>query len=240
MANITVPHKRLTQDPPHHGWGLWRQWVVANATGELVGLGSSALLGFGVVTFINPETLVGAFIMAAVMIFLGAFLEGAVVGLVQWRVLRQVLKDLKLQTWASASIVGAGIAWTLGMIPSTVMAINSDGNNVSPPTEMSDMVMYGLAALMGLVLGPILGIPQWRVLRHHVSRAGWWVPANAVAWAAGMPLIFVGMGFIPAEGIGITAVLVLLSTLLATGALVGAIHGFVLIWLFANGQKGGK
>jgi hypothetical protein len=48
---------------------------------------------------------------------------------------------------------------------------------------MNDLVIYALAAGMGLILGTILGVPQWLALRRHVPKAGWWVPANALAWS---------------------------------------------------------
>lgn len=96
---------------------------------------------------------------------------------------------------------------------------------------MSDQLIYALAAGMGLVLGPLLGVPQWLVLRRHLSRAGWWVPANALAWMLGMVVIFVGTGFIPVQGITLPAALVLLLFVVAAGAVVGAVHGLVLIWL---------
>ena len=42
-----------------------------------------------------------------------------------------------------------------------------------------------LSAVLGAVLGASLGIAQWLVLRRQVSRAGWWVLANTVAFAVG-------------------------------------------------------
>jgi hypothetical protein len=76
-----------------------------------------------------------------------------------------------------------------------------------------------------------LGLPQWWVLRQHLQRASWWIPANALAWMAGMVLIFAGTSLMPEEGITATIVLVMLTILLLAGAVVGAIHGLVLIWL---------
>jgi hypothetical protein len=69
------------------------------------------------------------------------------------------------------------------------MALNGDTANSAPAPEISDTLVYLLAAAMGLVLGPVLGVPQWWVLRRHVAHAWWWIPANAAAWALGMPVI---------------------------------------------------
>lgn len=96
---------------------------------------------------------------------------------------------------------------------------------------MGNLATYGLAALMGLALGPILGLPQWWVLRRHVERASWWVPANALAWACGMVVVFIGAGTVPAEGVSLSLIVILIATLAAAGAVVGAIHGLALMWL---------
>jgi hypothetical protein len=32
------------------------------------------------------------------------------------------------------------------------------------------------------ILGTSIAVPQWLVLRAHVSQAGWWVLASAVSW----------------------------------------------------------
>jgi hypothetical protein len=41
--------------------------------------------------------------------------------------------------------------------------------------------------------GAVLSFAQWLVLRGKVKRAGLWIPANMLAWAFGMPVIFLGM-----------------------------------------------
>jgi NhaP-type Na+/H+ or K+/H+ antiporter len=96
---------------------------------------------------------------------------------------------------------------------------------------MSDLMVYTLAAGMGLVLGAILGLPQWLALRRYVPHAGWWVPANALAWMLGMVVIFIGTSLIPASGFSWQIAILLLMFVVAAGAVVGAVHGWCLIWL---------
>jgi hypothetical protein len=117
------------------------------------------------------------------------------------------------------------------MIPSTFLFTGPDTGTAASAAEMSDMTIYGLAAVMGFVLGSVLGTPQWLVLRRHVQRAGWWILANSVAWACGMVVVFMGTNFIPAEGIDLRVGLILAFFLAVAGATVGAVHGLVLIWL---------
>ena len=122
------------------------------------------------------------------------------------------------------------MAWTLGMLPSTLMSAGSDAGS-SAPSEPGAGMVYGLAALMGLVAGTILGTPQWLVPRRHVRRAALWIPANALAWMPGMILAFVGADLIFSGGIGTSTVVRAIAILVAIGAVVGAIHGLALVWL---------
>jgi len=51
-----------------------------------------------------------------------------------------------------------------------------------------------LSAVLGAALGASLGIAQWLVLRRQVSRAGWWVLANTVAFAVGGAVVEAASG----------------------------------------------
>jgi hypothetical protein len=229
MAEILTQSNRHRLDVPRWDWNLWRRWVIANALGELVGLGAAAVAGVALVQLFEATLSTFASLAGAgVMILLGTF-EGVIVGLAQWLVLRRQFPALSRRAWALASAAGAFVAWTLGMLPSTLIDFGADAAG-APPPQMSDLLMYALAAAMGAVLGPILGIPQWLALRRHVRHAAWWIPANAAAWALGMPVVFIGASSAPTGGLpGLVATGVL--TAAAAGAVVGAIHGLALIWL---------
>jgi hypothetical protein len=134
---------------------------------------------------------------AFLAIVLGAIVEGGIVGYAQWQALHPFLPDVPRVSWIRATMAGAGVAWVLGMVPSTVMSLReasaggpSSGGNAPP--EMEGPIVYLLAALMGLLLGPILGAFQWKVLRRHIDNALLWLPANGLAWALGMAAIFLG------------------------------------------------
>jgi len=211
---------------------FYRRWVWANGWAELLGLGATLLLGwFGTRAFSPADAspliiLAGAF---AAIVF-GTLLEGILIGFAQARVLHDRLAALAPRSWILATASGAAVAWALGMIPSTVINL-LNSQPASPMSEFPDSPQYLLAAAMGMVLGVILGSSQWRVLRHHVPHAGFWVGANAVAWTIGMPLIFLGMDTL-SENASVTRIgLTVLATCLAAGLAVGAIHGWALIRL---------
>ena len=219
-------------------WRLWRQWVLANALGETVGLGATLLIGAFLLGQAEPT--IGAVPAVILGVLAGTFIEGSVVGTSQWLVLRHPLPRMRWGVWMGATALGACIAWTLGMIPSTVMTTGTESGTSAAPGQMSDLVIYALAAGLGLVTGSILGAPQWLALRPHLPKAGWWVLANALAWAVGMVVIFIGTSFIPASGMTWSLALLLLFFVAAAGTLVGAIHGLFLIWMLQLREQAEK
>jgi hypothetical protein len=210
---------------------LWSRWVVANALGEALGLGSTALVGLALFPALNEGNgLLAALAVAVLAIVAGTAIEGLIVGTAQWLVLREPLPDLAWRTWAVATAIGAGIAWTFGMLPSTLMSLGQDAEQ-GAATEPSALVIYALAFAMGLVLGPVLGCAQWLVLRRHLAGAGIWMPANALAWAFGMVIVFAGVSALFDRGVSPGSVILAVLSLAATGAVVGGIHGLALIRL---------
>ncbi len=207
---------------------LWLQWILANAASETVGLGTTLLIG--AFLLVQAEPTIGALPAVALGVLAATVIEGSIVGTAQWLVLRRPLEKMRWRTWVLATALGACVAWTLGMIPSTLLFTGPD-SGAAAPGEMSDLMIYTLFAAMGIALGAILGAAQWLALRRHVPKAGWWVPANALAWMLGMVVVFLGTSFIPAEGITVPVALLLLMFVVAAGAVVGAVHGLVLIWL---------
>ena len=207
---------------------FWWHWVVANSLAELLGLGTVASVGYVISSQVaEPHGLSQALALASAFILLGAF-EGLVVGWAQARLLK--LRLPKLTGWVRASVVGAVFAWVIGMVPSTLMRVGQSAEATQPP-DISEPLRLLLAAGLGLAAGPILAFFQWRRLRQHVPHSGWWLPANAVAWAVGMPIVFLG-AHVGAYLTGNIAIVVAVAVALAAaGAAVGAIHGRVLLWL---------
>lgn len=214
---------------------LYLRWIFANAVGEAVGLGLTALVGATAVLYAGGETSgLVTLALALLAIVAGALVEGTVVGTAQWWVLRDPLPLMPWRTWTVATGAGAFVAWTLGMVPSTVVSLGETGGQAGASAEPSIVVVFGLAFLMGLVLGPVLGFAQWFALRRFVDRAVLWLPANALAWAFGMLVIFAGVELAMSGEFGPGTVLVLAATLLCAGAIVGAVHGLALVRLLGS------
>jgi hypothetical protein len=233
MVTVNTRQSSVVRSHLRRGWQLWWRWVLANAVSEAIGLTVTAVVAIAAtLTLESKGTPRFASLAVAALIILAGTFEGLVVGLTQWLVLRQALANLSGKLWVKATALSASIAWTLGMAPSTIMSFTETATT-DVQVQPSDSVIYGLSALMGLVLGLIFGAAQFLVLRRHLPRAGWWAPANSLAWAIAMPIIFVGAGLVPEGGVGWLALLIGLTTGAVAGAVVGIINGLFLTWLLS-------
>jgi len=213
------------------GFSFWARWVLANSAAETVGLGGAFLAGYAIVSLVGArEGSVSALLLGGLAIALG-MLEGAIVGAAQGLVLRRRLPGLSVRKWVLGTAAGALVAWTLGMLPSTIMSF---GPQQAGPAaaDIPDLFVYAAAAGLGAVAGTILASAQWLVLRRHVSKAWRWLPANAAAWMVGMPMTFIAADRIQPQTLPVVIGFSILVAVALAGAVVGAIHGFILTrWL---------
>jgi hypothetical protein len=127
--------------------------------------------------------------------FIGEVGVGIALGLGQWLVLRQSIPQAGWWIWAST------VGWAFGQAMIVVGEITPPGSGL----------INSVAA--GTVLGTLLGIAQWFVLRRSVRHANWWVIMSAVGWAIGLTGIFGGT---------------------LVGAVAGAVTGLTLDWLLRH------
>jgi hypothetical protein len=196
--------------------------VLANMAGEVAGFGLATAVGLAAAQVIGRLAGFGQAVAMATGVVLVGAAEGTAVGLAQWLALRAALPAIPRRAWVGATVAGAVGAWGAGM------AIGARaGDRLEALASGSPAV---LALCVGLVAGTLLSLFQWPVLRRAVPGAGWWVPAHAVAWAAGMVVAFAGVGAVsperPLQAAGIGA-----ATGLAMGAVVAALTGLTLVRL---------
>jgi hypothetical protein len=217
------------------GLEFYRRWVQANAWAEGLGLGATLVLAGLLGQHLGaPRSVATALTEAVGAIATGTLLEGALLGAFQAAVLRDHLPGLWPATWIAATTAGAAVAWTLGMVPSTVMSLASSAPGNPAPSPPEGLLALLLAAGLGLVLGPFLGVPQALLLRKWVAQPWRWVPANMLAWAAGMPLVFLGMGTMPEHPSLLRGVLTAFTAAFGAGLVVGLIHGRFLLSLLTR------
>lgn len=220
---------------------MYRRWIVANGLAEAAGLGTTFVLGLALAPSLARVTGVAAILGGALAaVALGTLLEGALVGFAQERVLRRRLERLRPGAWTIATAIGAGPAWTLGMVPSTIFSLTAAQTTGAEMSQPDRLLQYALAVVMGLVAGPVLGFAQWVVLRRGVKHAADWLWANALAWGVGMPLIFLGMDRVPWAGHPAARLAAIYSVCAVAGVAVGAMHGLVLVRLLRSEGPAGR
>lgn len=200
---------------------MWFWWVLATALGEFVGFAVPAAVGavaawpLGRMGGTLPEiAMLGVMVPAGVV-------EGAVLGFAQWLVLRRYIQDMARREWVLATALAAGVAWIIGMLPSTLGDL----------TTINPVVLIGGGILLGVVFVASIGVAQWLVLRRYIQKAGWWVLANAVAWPMGVAVPFIGLAIVPEESPVVVWVVVGVVSGVLMGAVVGAITGMALVWM---------
>jgi hypothetical protein len=134
------------------GCGFWLTWLFATVVGSGIGW----LAGWWV-SFQVPGEL-GTFSLGLV--------NGLVLGLAQWLVLRSILPAASWWIWSSA------LGWGIGFLGGAFLA-----------TQLS-LVELGFSLALGAVIGLCTGLAQWLVLRRISAYAGWWVLASLFSWTS--------------------------------------------------------
>ena len=212
------------------GGNLWGKWILANSLGELIGLGATFAIGIGLFSGLAGTSGPAAAMVTVGLMTATGVLEGALVGLFQWLVLRIAIPGITRGAWVWATILGALVAWFLASL-SMSFADFSQPVDPSAVSEPPQSLVLLVAAGMGLGAGLVLSLLQWRVLRKHVDRAWLWLPANALAWAAGMPLIFAAVDLAQKATSTLGSIAVMAAGIALAGAIVGALHGLALLYL---------
>jgi hypothetical protein len=207
---------------------LLRRWVLANTAGEVLGLGGTLLLGWLLVGRSGEPSAATAVVGAFVVAVLSGAVEATVVGLLQHWAVHPWLPALTRRSWWWATLWGALGAYVLGYLPSTVLSLRAVDDGGAPVAEPPQWLVLLAAAGLGLVGGAVLAWAQALALRRHVERALRWLPANMLAWAVGMPVVFLGMDVAFRDGGTLRTAGVVAVTLALTGAVVGVINGSFL------------
>ncbi len=208
---------------------LWLRWTLANGLSELLGLGATfAVIGL-LVSRIGTQTMSGILLSSFLTVVSGA-IEATLVGLAQHWAMRPWFPGISRISWWIATLIGALLGYMLGYLPSTLISLGqttAQATQAEPPQWLTLL----LAAALGAVAGAVLSFAQWLALRGRARRAGSWIPANMLAWACGMPIIFEGMDLAFKQGQLWQSVLVIAGAILVAGLVVGAIHGRFLVMM---------
>ena len=133
---------------------------------------------------------------------------GAGVGYAQGRVARDWLG--RLRPWMAASMVGMGAPFAVRDLASAI--------GFALPYSLTIYVVLG---------GILVSALQWRLLRPHFHRSGWWVPASVAGWALPAGLVAWYDAFVGPSPFG---AIVFLGMILLGGLVLGAVTGSALMW----------
>ena len=191
----------MTEIPRATGWALWLHWVVASTVAlPVVAVALAAVTRFSAQEFegVRDYAMIGSLI-------------GAVTGVAQWLVLR---RHMSSGGWGSAVVwmLSMGLVGAAGLAAGFAPRQTLSVLGAAPPQGFSGVLLVTCA------LGTVAGVLQWGVLRTRVSRAGWWILANAVAAPAGLASgeLVGGLSGVPVGG-----------------AVFLFITGAVLVWLLS-------
>lgn len=217
-------HNRNQQNPKANRWSdfkLWEQWVLATAV--------SGVLGFGIVAIASVLVQQLSTVSIVGILHIVGLLQGTVLGIAQWFVLRHRIQHPG--RWIGVTIAGALVAWMTGVKAGILLAIIS---SLGIDATRYLLLLRGVV-IIGAWVGSVVGLAQWFILRTRLRRAAWWIPANALAWAIGILVSFLGVGMIaPAQEWSLRRVLTEAATGMLSGAVIGALTGIVLIWLLKS------
>lgn len=171
---------------------FWIVWTLSSAVSWIVGMGLAWLASGLTLGLLEGPGLVAFWAV-------GGLLVGLCFGLSQWRIFRS-RPDHPLRASAGRWVWANLIGWSLGL--SLVIGLGAGA-------------AYGFAAGGGLI-GLIVAIPQWWLLRGISRRAWAWIPVGGFAWLVGLAAIdLLGRS----AGFGLA------------GAIGGAVSGAALLWL---------
>jgi hypothetical protein len=210
---------------------LWSRWTLANAFSEMVGLGLTFFITGLVFSRLDGLGTMASNLLSFVFAVASGAVEATIVGLAQWWAMHPWFPSIERSAWWRGTFIGALIAYVLGYLPSAIMNMGEATASSGPMAEPPQWVVLLLAAGMGAIGGVVLSFAQWLVMRSKVRQAGIWIPANMLAWAFGMPVIFWGIDMAFKMSAIWQSVLLMAGTLFVAGAIVGGIHGLFLVRL---------
>ena len=156
-----------------------RRWIVTVSIAEALGFAfASGVAVAGISSGVDAPA-------AVALTVAGGTVEGALLGTGQWLAMRG--RRPRASAWIGATAIGATIAWSLGMLPSTL------GVDFSRPWAVAAV---GVGAIVLLASIPFA---QWLTLTARIGgrrSAARWIPVNMAAWAVAIVWTLVPSPFI--------------------------------------------
>jgi hypothetical protein len=171
-------------------WILVAVWTLATAITWAVGSNHIPLVLGSVPT---EMAALGLIVLWLIVLVIGG-LAGLLLGAAQWQIIRLWGNPHLSWPWVVATAIGLGVGWTIGSYLAlwTIQAIDFDPREQLfyglPVVRPNPLELVLRAAVVGAVVGLIIGVAQWLALRRTVPNAGIWIQVSVVAWLVGVVL----------------------------------------------------
>lgn len=178
------PTTRVAQD-----WQLALAWGAATVGGLVFGALTGLMLVWIITFDLNPRTPSAPWVLCFA---LAGFIAGLILGVAQMGT-TELLPRLRRIAHPGRWILATGLALALGAALMELLSfspLRATGRDVLVGAEMEAAFFMAGGAVMGL----LLGLVQWLVLRAQVSRAGWWIVAMTVSGALFLPGLLTTLG----------------------------------------------
>lgn len=163
----------MTDDKEKKDWNFGRQWLLFN----ILGYGLGGMIGWGIWVAVQwffysvPEFIIFAS---------GGAVAGALIGMMQGRVIRMKFPEMNKNIWMAGNIVGMLFAWVLFF---EVLFLTIDHESYVLP------MLAG-----GVIWGGISAVTQWHLLKASINHPGAFVLGSILI---GILVVGVGFAWIP-------------------------------------------
>jgi len=216
-----MPLTALPETPAHaqssKRAALWR-WIAAVTVGEAAGFAIAATFAVIVVSLALPDPW-----RYLVFVCAGAA-EGATLGAAQLAGMSE--RRPHAPAWIGATTLGAAIAWSIGMLPSTLML------SLTSPLDIVVLVVGAFALLASIP------VAQWLVIRHR-AHAIRWIPVNMGAWAVGVLWTLAPSPIVDESTSSAVLIVVYVTAGLLMAATVASLTASTARRLFSSWNRGG-
>jgi hypothetical protein len=189
-------------------WTFYLPWIFLTALCVPIAFVTNAVIFLPVLTIIFGDFIYVDGVRHITEDYLGFFtfvpLVGLLTGVLQYGLLRRYLP--RMGWWVLATFGG----WLLGLL---LILMYGWFNSWTYESFDMDFVF--------IVLGLSIGGGQWLVLRHRLSKAGWWIGANVLGWV--LSDLIIGEGSDQGE-------------IFALGVLPACVTAAMLAWLLNQAQ----
>jgi photosystem II stability/assembly factor-like uncharacterized protein len=211
MVPTNNPVEQLSSARQPGGRTVWLRWVLAHVLILSPTLSLALWRGTTTLKSVNDVYII---VILLPLVVIAPFVA-------QWIGIRGVLQTRReFILWLVASVIGFPLA-----------ALSLFGVPFLFGMSTSSLSPVGVAAC-----GGVLGLAQWAVLQRHVSRAFWWIPANALGLVAGYFIgWFVAQSVSPICQSTIPCdLLAWVLAIVAGTAVFSVVTGTTLVWLLSQ------